>query len=74
MALGLRLRKQLALRITTDKKISRDKRRHHEAKEVDQEDREDPGQAGAEELEEPEEELLGLGNANEYLVEHKLRD
>jgi len=71
MALGLRLRKQLALRITTDKKISRDKRRHHEAKEVDQEDREDPGQAGAEEL---EEELLGLGNANEYLVEHKLRD
>ncbi|EDX13015.1 GD20469 [Drosophila simulans] len=52
MALGLRLRKQLAMRITTDKKISRDKRRHHETKEVDQEDREDPGQAGEEELDE----------------------
>jgi len=38
MALGLRLRKQLVLRITTDKKISRDKRRHHEDEQEEEEE------------------------------------
>jgi len=38
MALGLRLRKQLELRITTDKKISRDKRRHHEDEQEEKEE------------------------------------